>query len=87
MNDAPLAEFKRAILATHGATEATLAARHRVRETFKGRTVWDGEVLEFAVPGGSCYAWEVDGRITAILRAGPIDSPVAAVRAAIVAES
>lgn len=87
MNDVPLAEFQKAILATHGAAGARLTARHRVREAFKGQTVWDGEVLEFAVPSGSCYAWEVGGRITAILRAGPIDSPVAAVRAAIVADS
>ncbi len=34
----------------------------------------------------TCYAWSVDGRVTAVLREGPVDSPQAAVRAAIVAE-
>ena len=33
-----------------------------------------------------CYAWEVDGEVTAVLHEGPVDSPEAAVRAAIVAE-
>jgi len=83
VNDVPLTEFQKAILATHGAASAQLMNRHRVRETFDGRIVWEGEVLEFALPSGSCYAWEVDGRITAVLRDGPIHSPLAAVRAAI----
>ena len=87
MNDVPLTEFQKALRATHGAADAKLTARHRVREAFKGRKVWEGDVLEFAFPGGSCYAWEVDGRITSVLVGDPIDSPVAAVRAAIVAES
>ena len=34
-----------------------------------------------------CYAWEVDGEVTAVLHAGPVDGPQAAVRAAIMAES
>ena len=33
-----------------------------------------------------CYAWEVDGQVTAVLHEPPVDSPLAAVRAAIVAE-
>ena len=33
-----------------------------------------------------CYAWEVDERVTAVLHAGPVDSPVKAVRASILAE-
>ncbi len=37
-------------------------------------------------PTKVCYAWEVDGRVTAVLGEPPIDSPLAAVRAAIVAE-
>lgn len=86
MNDVPLAEFEKAIKATHGGHAARLVARHRVHETFGGKTVWDGEVLEFAWPTGVCYAWEVDCRITAVLREGQVDSPLAAVRAAIVAE-
>lgn len=33
-----------------------------------------------------CYAWEVDGEVTAVLEEPPVDSPAAAVRASIVAE-
>ena len=32
-----------------------------------------------------CYAWEVDGKVMAVLHEPPVDSPQAAVRAAIVA--
>jgi hypothetical protein len=32
-----------------------------------------------------CYAWEKDGNVTAVLHTGPIDSPVKAVRASILA--
>ena len=34
-----------------------------------------------------CYAWEVDGKVTAVLHEPPVNSSLAAVRAAIVAES
>ena len=30
-----------------------------------------------------CYAWEVDGEVTAVLEEGPVDSARTAVRAAI----
>ena len=33
-----------------------------------------------------CYAWEVDGEVTAVLHEGPVDSPLKAVRAAIMAD-
>ncbi len=33
-----------------------------------------------------CYAWEVDGQVTAVLHMGLVNSPVAAVRASILAE-
>ena len=33
-----------------------------------------------------CYAWELDRIITAVLHQGPVDSPLAVVRAAILAE-
>ena len=32
-----------------------------------------------------CYAWEVDGEVTALLGGGTVDSPIAAVRASILA--
>ncbi len=34
-----------------------------------------------------CYAWDVDGQVTAVLHQPPVDSPQAAVRAAIVSDS
>ena len=68
-----------------------------VKETFEGRTVWEGVVEVFDLIDHStatrCYAWSyvVDDtekrRFFAILHQGPVDSPVAAVRAAIVHEN
>lgn len=88
MNDVPIATFQKAILATHGA-KAELAERIRVVEDFEGERVWEGEVLVFELeghPGATrCYAWEVDGQVTAVLGVGPVDSPLKAVRAAILA--
>ncbi len=87
MNDVSLATFQKAIRVTHGA-EAKLMERVHVVEEFEGETVWEGEVLFFGLQGHPtaqyCYAWEVDGRVAAVLHEGPVDSPLAAVRAAIV---
>lgn len=62
-----------------------------MNERFEGQTVWIGEVLVFELLGHptakKCYAWEVDGRVTAVLHAGPVNSPVNAARAAILAEN
>ena len=84
-----LLRFQDAIHTTHG-TQAQLVGGERVSETFEGETVWEGEVLLFDLQGHptaiQCYAWEVDGKMTAVLRQGPVDSPLAAVRASILAE-
>ncbi len=89
MNEIPLQDFGRAIRATHG-TSSSLVERVRVHETFEGEPVWEGEVLVFELEGHPeaerCYAWEVDGRVTAVLHEPPVDSPEAAVRTAIAAE-
>ncbi len=90
MNDVPLSAFEEAICATHGADEAMYAGRSAVHETFGDETVWVGEVLSFIIQGhptaSRCYAWEVGGEVTAVLHEGPVDSPEAAVRAAITAD-
>ena len=90
MNKIPLSAFERAIFATHGVA-AELAQRLPVVQTFEGETVWEGEVLVFQLQGHPtahrCYAWEVDGEVTAVLHEGPVDSPLAAVRAAIMADA
>ena len=65
-----------------------------VHETFDGQTVWEGTVHVFDIEGGQrCYAWaylddEASGRqrIVTVLHRPPVDSPQAAVRAAIVQE-
>jgi hypothetical protein len=82
VNDAPNAAFEKAIRATHGA-DPELERRIHVHEYFQGETVWEGEVLVFKLSGhptaDRCYAWEVDGLVTAVLHEGPVDSPQAAV--------
>ncbi len=89
MNERPIADFKRAIRETHGAS-AELIDWARIVETFEGETVWEGEVLVFELEGHPtalrCYAWEVDGTVTAVLHIGPVDSPQKAVRASILAD-
>ncbi len=86
MNELPIADFKRAIRDTHGAS-AELIGWARIVATFEGKTVWEGEVLVFELEGHPtalrCYAWEVDGTVTAVLHIGPVDSPQKAVRASI----
>ncbi len=90
MNELSVSEFEKAIFATHGAV-ALLDSRTIVEEAFQGETVWMGEVLVFELQdhptATKCYAWSVDGRVTVVLHDGPIDSPKAAVRAAIVAQT
>lgn len=88
MNEVSIAAFQKAILATHGAS-SHLVERVRVVEDFQGERAWEGEVLVFELLGhpkaSRCYAWEVDGEVTAVLGVPPVDGPRAAVRAAIVA--
>jgi hypothetical protein len=67
-----------------------------VKETFDGKTVWEGIVHVFKLNGHprakQAYAWSspIEGsdkrRFFAVLHQPPVTSPVAAVRAAIVAE-
>ena len=89
MNEIGVFAFHDAIRETHGA-RSQLIERVSVAETFEGDTVWEGEVLVFALldhPSATrCYAWGVDGEVTAVLHMGLVNSPVAAVRASILAE-
>ena len=67
-----------------------------VKEEFQGQTVWDGIVQVFDLEGhptaSRCYAWshEIEDsdnrRFVAVLHEGEVNSPRAAVRAAIVQE-
>ena len=89
MNELPVEGFQHAIRRTHGA-RSRLLSRERVHETFEGQPVWMGEVLIFELLDHpsvhTCYAWEVDGLVTAVLHTGPVDSPQKAVRASILAD-
>jgi hypothetical protein len=88
-------QLKQVIERMHGGT-ATLAQSVPVKETFVGATVWEGVVHVFDLAGHPsatrAYAWSspIEGstkrRFFAMLHTDRINSPVAAVRAAIVAE-
>jgi hypothetical protein len=88
-------ELQHAVESQHGG-KATLAQSVPVKETFEGKTVWEGVVHVFDLAGNSkatrAYAWSspIEGstkrRFFAVLHMGAIRSPRDAVRAAIVAE-
>jgi hypothetical protein len=89
------AELKRAVESQHACT-ATFVQTVPVKETFDGKTVWDGVVHVFQIhghPKAKCaYDWSspIEGsdrrRFFTVLRVPPVTSPSEAVRAAIVAE-
>jgi len=94
MAEAPIEALAEAIHNLHGC-EALWVKAVPVKETFQGQTVWEGVVQVFELQGHPeatrCYAWsyETEGgkrRFFAVLHKPPVDSPQAAVRAAIVAE-
>ncbi len=88
-----LAHLVKAIKATHGC-EARHVESVPVRETFKGKTVWEGDVEVFDLVGHPkaqrCYAWAYDtgtgSRTLAVLELPPVISPITAVRAGIVTD-
>lgn len=68
-----------------------------VHEVFRGQTVWDGIVEVFALvdhpKAKKCYAWshkegkdDQGERIVTVLELPPVESPLTAVRASIVAD-
>jgi hypothetical protein len=89
-------ELRNVIRRLHGA-EATHVESVPVKETYQGKTVWEGIVEVFELHGhptaSRLYAWshETDSsanprRHVTVLHSHPITSPVLAVRAAIVQE-
>src|SRR5438270_13130845 len=88
-------QLKEAVENMHGGS-ATLAQSVPVRETFEGKTVWEGVVHVFDLAGHPiatrAYAWSspIEGSTKppffAVLHQPPIDSPQAAVRAATIPE-
>src|SRR6202040_2941827 len=88
-------QLREAVQNVHGGT-ATLVQSVPVRETFEGNPVWEGVVHVFDLPGHPtatrAYAWSspIEGstkrRFFAVLHTARINSPLEAVRAAIVTE-
>ena len=88
-------ELKRGVESQQGGT-ATFVESAAVKETFEGKTVWEGVVHVFDLDGHPgamrTYAWftPVEGsakrQFFAVLHLGFIRSPQDAVRAAIMAE-
>ena len=89
-----LGELRGVIEKLHGAS-ATHVESVPVKETFQGKTVWEGIVEVFELRGHPrathAYAWthETDDtakRHVAVLKIPPVISPITAVRAAIAQE-
>jgi len=86
-------ELRAAVENLHGRA-AAFVVRHVVQDRFRGEIAWEGEVHEFALDDGRpVYAWSYvedartrRRRFLAVLGGGKIDGPVAAVRAAAVAQ-
>ena len=87
-------ELKNVIRELHG-VESRHIESVPVKETFQGKTVWEGIVEVFELRGHPkathAYAWSHDTddskrRHVAVLRIPPVVSPVTAVRAAIAQE-
>ena len=72
--------------------QASYVGSKTVKESFQGKTPWEGEVEIFDIKGHPkaerCYAWTyVDdngkNQYTTVLETPPVDSPEMAVRAAL----
>src|SRR5579863_8406074 len=93
MTNGYLQELQDVIRRLHG-VESEHIESVPVKETFQGRTVWEGVVEVFELIGHPkaprAYAWtqEADGkkRHVTVLHTDKVSSPVLAVRAAIVQE-
>lgn len=88
-----LAEAKNAVEKSHGVTAKHLETVP-VREMFKGRVAWVGEVEVFAIEGHTkakrCYAWGYPNEkrkgkydFVTVLEIPPVTSPETAVKVAI----
>jgi len=92
----PIDDLRDAIRRLHG-VDATHLESVSVKETFQGKTVWEGIVEVFELVGypkaPRVYAWSHDTddpklprRHVTVLHIHPVTSPILAVRAAIVQE-
>ena len=95
MSEVAVTELQKAVESQHEC-HATLLQTVPIREMHQGAIVWDGVVSIFRLTDNPnakvAYAWshQLEGdnhRFFAVLQSGIIASPVAAVRAAIMAEA
>ena len=88
-----LGELKTKIRLLHGC-DATHRQTVPVKEVFRGKVIWDGEVEIFDLCGHAkakhCYAWGYPNKkepdkldVVAVLEIPPVVSPETAVRAAV----
>lgn len=96
MQEVPIPALQDAIRNLHGC-ESVFVEAVPITETWQGETVWDGSVQVFDLTdhpeATRCYAWShyTDDdterrRFVAVLHKPPVDSPRAAVRAAIASD-
>lgn len=96
MTNSYISELKDVIRRLHG-TEATHVESVPIKQTFQGKTVWEGVVEVFELhdhpKATKAYAWAHDTdnptkprRHVTVLHVPPVTSPESAVRAAIVQE-
>jgi len=68
----------------------SIPGERRYGRSLRARWSGEGEVLTFNLlehpEATTCYAWEVDGRVTAVLGVGPVNSALRAVQASIMAD-
>ena len=95
MAEITIAALAAAIRELHGCNASWIGSVP-ITETYEGHTVWDGTVQVYSLQGhpssSRCYAWSYitdngKRRFITVLHEGPVDSPNAAVRAAIVQDS
>jgi hypothetical protein len=95
MNEPYIQALRDAIRHMHGCA-SRFVKTVSVKETFQEKTVWEGDVEIFDLAAHpqarQCYAWRFkddDGRwqYVAVLKVGPVDSPLRAVQAYIVAQA
>ena len=96
MTEVSTKQLRKAIRKLHGC-DSTWTGAVRVKETFKGETVWEGLVQVFNLIDHPkalvCYAWShaIDDstkrRFVAVLHQEPVTSPGAAVRADIIQQA
>lgn len=94
MDDAGVERLRQAIRDLHG-VDSNHVETVAVHERYQGETVWKGDVEVFDLVDHTkatrAYAWSfattgTKRQFFAVLHVPPVDSPVQAVRAAIVAE-